>query len=89
MALKYYKSVVKALNLKIPTFWGLIPTFVQVRGEKLLAGAFWFPSILIGLKDSFQSNILLSKMNIRLSTNATFIFYLSSSPCMLFLTEFG
>ena len=34
MALKFYTSVAKGLKLKIRKFWGLIPTFVGVTGEK-------------------------------------------------------
>ena len=38
MALKFYNSVTKELKLYVRMFWGLIPTFVEVRGEKLLVG---------------------------------------------------
>ena len=34
--LKFYTSVVKGLKLKARKFWGLIPTFVEVTGEKLV-----------------------------------------------------
>ena len=36
MALKFYTSVAKELKLKVRKFWGLIPTFVEVTGEKLV-----------------------------------------------------
>ena len=36
MALKLYTSVEKRLKLKVRKFLGLIPTFVEVTGEKLL-----------------------------------------------------
>ena len=34
--LKSYTSVAKGLKLKVRKFWGLIPTFVEVTGEKLV-----------------------------------------------------
>ena len=36
--LNFYTSVVKRLELKVRKFWGLIPTFVEVTGEKLVVG---------------------------------------------------
>ena len=38
--LKFYTSVAKGLKLKVRKFWGLIPTFLEVTGEKLVGGAF-------------------------------------------------
>ena len=38
MALNFYTSVEKALKLKVRKFWGLIPTFAEVTGEKLVEG---------------------------------------------------
>ena len=35
MTLGTYSSVVKGLKLKVRKFWGLVPTFVEVTGEKL------------------------------------------------------
>ena len=43
MALKFYTSVARGLELKVRKLWGLIPTFVEVTGEKLVAGAFCLP----------------------------------------------
>ena len=40
MALKFYSKVAKGLELKIRSFWGLIFTFVEVTGEKLVGGLF-------------------------------------------------
>ena len=40
IALKFYTSVAKGLKLKVRKFWGLIPTFVEVTGEKLVGGPF-------------------------------------------------
>ena len=34
--LKFYTSLSKGLKLKVRKFWGLIPTFVEVTGEKLV-----------------------------------------------------
>ena len=50
--LKFYISVTKELKLKIRNFGGLIPTFVEVMGEKLEGGLFTpFPLPFgIGLK---------------------------------------
>ena len=31
---KFYTIVTKGLKLKVRKFWGLIPTFVEVTGEK-------------------------------------------------------
>ena len=36
MALNLYTSVGKGLKLKDRMFWGLISTFVKVRGEKMV-----------------------------------------------------
>ena len=33
-------SVAKGLKIKARKFWGLIPTFVEVTGEKLVGGNF-------------------------------------------------
>ena len=38
MTLKFYTSVAKRLQLKVRTFCGLIPTFVEGTGEKLVGG---------------------------------------------------
>ena len=35
--LNFYTSLAKGLKLKVKKFWGLISTFVEVRGEKLVA----------------------------------------------------
>ena len=39
MALKFYTSVAKGLKLIVKKFWELIPTFVEVTGEKLVGGS--------------------------------------------------
>ena len=45
IALTFYSSVAKELKLKVRRFLRLIPTFVEVTGEKLVGwserGAFW------------------------------------------------
>ena len=38
VALKFYTSVAKGLKRKIRKFWRLIPTFVEVKEEKLVEG---------------------------------------------------
>ena len=42
--LKFCTSVAKGLNLKVRKFWGPIPTFVEVTGEKLVGGGGAFKS---------------------------------------------
>ena len=40
MALKFYTCVAKGLKLKVRKFCRLIPTFVEVTGEKLVGSLF-------------------------------------------------
>ena len=40
MVLKFHTSVAKGLKLKEKKFVGLIPTFVEVAGAKLVRGTF-------------------------------------------------
>ena len=40
---KFYTSLSKGLKLKVRKFWGLVLTFVEVTGEKLVDGTFWTP----------------------------------------------
>ena len=50
-ACKPYASVIKGLKLKVRKCWGLIPTFEEVTGEKLLGGVLLpsLPTFGIGL----------------------------------------
>ena len=48
--LKFYISPAKVLKLKLRKFWGLIPTYVEVTGEKLVGRPFWLPLILNRVK---------------------------------------
>ena len=43
--LMFYTSVEKGLKLKVRKFWGLVPTFVEVTGGKLVGkrGKGYFP----------------------------------------------
>ena len=41
--LKFYTSVPKGLKLKVRKFWELIPTFVEITGEKMVGGLFARP----------------------------------------------
>ena len=43
MAFKFYTSVANVLKLKVGKFYGIIPTFVEVTGEKLVEGEFCLP----------------------------------------------
>ena len=36
----FYIYVAKGLKAKVKMFWGLIPTFVEITGEKLVEGLF-------------------------------------------------
>ena len=40
MALKFYTGVAKGFKLKVRKFYRLIPTFVEVTGEKLVGSLF-------------------------------------------------
>ena len=40
MSLRFYTSVAKGLKLKVRKFWGLIRTFVEVTGGKLVGSLF-------------------------------------------------
>ena len=42
----------KGLNLKVKRFWGLIPMFVELTGDKLVRGIF-APPILNRVNDEF------------------------------------
>ena len=54
--LKFYTSLAKGLKLKVRKFWGLILSFVEVKGEKLLReGSFCPPLTWIGL-NTFREN---------------------------------
>ena len=44
MTLKFYTNLAKELQLKIRKFWGLILTFTEVTGEKLVGVGFLTPS---------------------------------------------
>ena len=44
IALTIYTSVAKGLRLKDRKFWELIPTFVEVTGEKLVGEVAFRPS---------------------------------------------
>ena len=48
--LKFCTSQAKGLKLKIRTFWGPNPTFVEVTGEKQVGEAFLAPPILNRVK---------------------------------------
>ena len=57
MALKSYTSVAKGLKLKVRKFFGLNPTFAEVRGEKLVGGNFLpSPPILNRVKEGMKTD---------------------------------
>ena len=43
VALRFYTKLEKLLKLKVRMFLGLIPTFLDITGEKLVAGLFHNP----------------------------------------------
>ena len=43
ISLKFYSSVAKELKLKVRKFWELIPTFIEVTGEKLVGERLFDP----------------------------------------------
>ena len=45
--LKFYTSVAQGLKLKVRKFWELIPTFVEVTGEKLVRGGPFLPTPIL------------------------------------------
>ena len=51
MTLKYYASVAKGFQLKLKKFWGLIATFVEITGGKVVEGNLFCPSRLLLNKD--------------------------------------
>ena len=64
MALKFDIAMVKRLKLKVRNFGGLIPTFIEVIGEKLIGGIFLAPPTLNRVNTrilsgtSFNANII-------------------------------
>ena len=57
MALKFYTSVAEVLKVKVRKFLGLISRFVEVTGEKLVAGGlFCLPLILNMVKKHYLKN---------------------------------
>ena len=55
--LKFYTSLSKGLKLKVKKFWGLILTFVEVIGGKLVGGLSTPPPILNRVKQSPETKI--------------------------------
>ena len=45
--MKFYTRVAKGIKLKVKEFWGLIPTFVEITGKKLVGGGGFFPSSIL------------------------------------------
>ena len=55
----FYISVAKGLKVKVRKFWGIIPTFVEITGEKLVGGPFCPRSILNRVKVRDANEIIL------------------------------
>ena len=67
VALKFYTGVTKRLKLKVRKFWGLVPTFIEVTGEKRLGEPFGDPPSWTEL-----SNILCFSVYISLHYNSKY-----------------
>ena len=61
MDLKLYTSVAKELILKVRKFLGLIFTFAEVTGEKLVEGHFWPLPFWVGLNMFCYARYFLQK----------------------------
>ena len=85
---KFYNSVAKGLKLKVRTFWGLIPTFVEVTGEKLVGGVF-LPSILNRVKRILSEFLIfvmwLTKVSAQTFTRGCKNVFSSEKPYIDFL----
>ena len=86
--LKIHTSVAKGLNLKVRKFLGLTPTFVEVRGEKLVGRAFlapWPPSWIGLIQRKLISNILRQFCSIKIvrSRRTRFVFCYFRQPCLI------
>ena len=55
VSIKFYTSLSKGLKLKVREIWGLIPTFVEVTGEKLVGRPFCLLPSWMGLNTGFKS----------------------------------
>ena len=81
--LKFYTSMAKGLKLKVRKFWGLIPMFVEVTGEKLVQGEHFCPHFLNRVK-TFQVDSVLKTSNfckngdcwIHRSSNSSIFFFI-------------
>ena len=62
MALKCYTSATKVLKLKVRKFQGLVLTFVEVTGEKLVGGIFSAPNPEYGYSLYFCSTKCWTKI---------------------------
>ena len=60
MASNFYTSVAKGLKLKVIKFWELIPTFLEVTGEKLVREPFCPPSPpILNMVKTFYRSVFL------------------------------
>ena len=69
--LKFYTNGPKGLKLKFRKFWGLIPAFVEVTGEKLVGRDFLPPPILNRVKLFYMLHGQLIYNNTRLVISST------------------
>ena len=67
----FYTSVAKRLKLNVRKFLGLIPTFVEVTGEKLVGWPFWVNNVNMMYETKLReqwniSNSILKRLYIEL-----------------------
>ena len=71
--LKFYTSVPKGLKLKVRKFCGLIPTFVEGTGKKLVRGSLCL-TFSLSCEEELESDKSLSIQHRNLQSTATEIF---------------
>ena len=72
---KFYTSVTKGSKLKFRKFWGLVPTFAEVTGEKLVVEGLPDPSTLIRIKANPKKThfFLISNKHVNLNLDVLII----------------
>ena len=73
--LKFYTSLLKGLNLKVRKVWGLIPTFVEVTGEKLEGGLFAPPPPILNMIKITVLHGPATSHGFHLKNTETFMYY--------------
>ena len=74
MNLRFYTSVAKGLILKVKKFLGLIPTFVEVRREKLVGDPVFFLFMVTSELRLYE--LFALKLKISLLMEGKFLLYI-------------